>query len=36
MDLLEALFSEEEIFLALKDTKGDKVVGPDGFTFKFA
>ena len=33
--LLEAPFSEEEVFGALSDLNGDKAPGPDGFTMAF-
>lgn len=34
-DLLEALFSEEEIQREYMDAYGNKVLGLDGFSFKF-
>nr|GFB08722.1 hypothetical protein [Tanacetum cinerariifolium] len=34
-DLLERLFSRDEIKLAVWDCGGDKAPGPDGFSFKF-
>ena len=33
--MLEAPFSEEEVFGALSDLNGDKAPGPDGFTMAF-
>ena len=33
--MLEAHFSEEEVFGALSDLNGDKAPGPDGFTMVF-
>ena len=33
--MLEALFSEEEVFGALSDLNGDKAPGPYGFSMAF-
>ena len=34
-DILELLFTEEEVHSALMDMNGDKAPGPDGFTMAF-
>lgn len=36
LEFLERPFFEEEIYRELKEANGNKVTGPDGFTFKFA